>query len=232
MKKCHLKKIPPYVPFDCRTPILQYSLEGYFIKEWDSIINARNYYNNTSIEDVCLGKTLTAGGYQWKYKLDDNFPMNIGSAESKHKKKKHVFVYDIDGNFINDYYGISTAFHELNISSKSMCISSCYKDITRNLAYGYRWTETYYEKLPPLKLPKSNRPVAQINENTKEIIDIFPSIKDAAKTVDACFSSIRGCCDHKKKRIKGYQWEYIENISEDMINDETILEKYKLFSIR
>lgn len=224
------KQIPPYVPYNCKTPVLQYSLEGDFIKEWNSIVSANNYYNVTSIENVCLGKTLTAGGYQWKYKLDDSFPKNIGSAGSKHKKKKHIFVYDIDGNFINDYYGISTAFRDLEINSKTRPnLAPCYKDITRNLSYGYRWTETYYEKLPPLKLPKNNRPVVQIDEITKEIINIFPSTTDAAKTVDVYSTSIRACCDHKKKRIKGYQWEYIENISEDMINDETILEKYKLF---
>lgn len=49
--------------------ILQYDLEGKFIKEWGSIIEASNYYN-TTINNIwsCLNKkSKTAKGFIWLY---------------------------------------------------------------------------------------------------------------------------------------------------------------------
>ena len=54
--------------------ILQYDLNGNFIKEWDSIenilkeIDSDNHYN---IIDVCNGKGKSFKGFQWRWKGDD-----------------------------------------------------------------------------------------------------------------------------------------------------------------
>jgi hypothetical protein len=47
--------------------IIQYDLEGNFIKEWSSIKEA-SYIHKGSIRDCCIGRQKTAGGYIWKYK--------------------------------------------------------------------------------------------------------------------------------------------------------------------
>ena len=52
-------------------PIFQYDLEGNFIKEWSSIIEAAKYLNKkegTSISHCLRGKSKKAYGYKWKYK--------------------------------------------------------------------------------------------------------------------------------------------------------------------
>lgn len=55
-------------------PIIQYDLEGNFIKEWNKISEALNFLNkhknDSSITACCKGKQLTAYGYKWKYKED------------------------------------------------------------------------------------------------------------------------------------------------------------------
>jgi hypothetical protein len=48
-------------------PILQYDLEGNFIKEWPSTTEAKKHHKG-DIGACCLGKQKTAGGYIWKYK--------------------------------------------------------------------------------------------------------------------------------------------------------------------
>ena len=47
-------------------PILQYDLEGNFIKEWKSIKEAKQIYK--SIPEMLAGRQKTAGGFIWKYK--------------------------------------------------------------------------------------------------------------------------------------------------------------------
>ena len=51
-------------------PILQYSLSGEFIREWDSGKSASEELNINSghISECCKGKLKTCGGFIWKYK--------------------------------------------------------------------------------------------------------------------------------------------------------------------
>jgi hypothetical protein len=46
----------------------QFDLQGNFIKSWNCIINAKTELNIFHIDQVCLGKRKSAGGYIWKYK--------------------------------------------------------------------------------------------------------------------------------------------------------------------
>lgn len=51
--------------------VLQYSLDGKFIREWSSAIEAARGLRmkiNAGIGEVCKGKKKTAGGFIWKYK--------------------------------------------------------------------------------------------------------------------------------------------------------------------
>lgn len=50
--------------------ILQYTIEGEFVSEYQSMSEASRLTNTTinSISECCLGKRKTAGGFIWKYK--------------------------------------------------------------------------------------------------------------------------------------------------------------------
>ena len=50
------------------TPILQYDIDGNFIKEWKSIKQAKIETGLKTIGDYLLGRTKSCGGYIWKYK--------------------------------------------------------------------------------------------------------------------------------------------------------------------
>lgn len=49
-------------------PILQYDLNGNFIKEWPSISEARKHISKGDIRACLEGKTKTAGSFVWKNK--------------------------------------------------------------------------------------------------------------------------------------------------------------------
>lgn len=59
-----------YNRIDLSIPILQYSAEGQFIKEWPSAIEIKRQLkiNDSYIALCCKGKFKTAKGYIWKYK--------------------------------------------------------------------------------------------------------------------------------------------------------------------
>lgn len=50
--------------------IIQITVDGNFIKEWDSITEAQKYYNINNVATVCRGRQKTAGGFKWMYKKD------------------------------------------------------------------------------------------------------------------------------------------------------------------
>lgn len=50
-------------------PIIQFSIDGEFIKKWDSAANVQRELGINNISNVCKGnrRYKTAGGYIWKY---------------------------------------------------------------------------------------------------------------------------------------------------------------------
>ena len=55
-------------PGSVRKAVLQYSLEGEFIQEWNNAYSAGRKLKISGIGEVCKGKQKSAGGYIWKYK--------------------------------------------------------------------------------------------------------------------------------------------------------------------
>ena len=55
-----------------KKPVLQYTLDGEFIKEWDSLMQIERTlgYYNSNISACCKGKLKTCHGFLWRYKSD------------------------------------------------------------------------------------------------------------------------------------------------------------------
>jgi hypothetical protein len=51
-----------------KIPIIQYTLDGEFIRIWDSITQAEQELNLSHISDCCKNKRNKCGGYIWRYK--------------------------------------------------------------------------------------------------------------------------------------------------------------------
>lgn len=103
-------------------PVYQYSIEGKFIKKWNSILEASQKLNITksSISYCSLNKPNynTAGGFIWKREYKDNITKSINGNSKKIKK------IDKENNIVCIYDSINEAALKDNVS-KNKIIYSC-----------------------------------------------------------------------------------------------------------
>ena len=219
-----LKQIEPYIEYDCRVPVMQYDIYGNFIKEWNSLKDASKYYHTYMISNACRKKAPTAVGYQWKYKTDNSKIVDI----SGNIRKRIVYVYDIDGNFIGKFDSITNAAKQLNINvkRKGIDISSCYNDIHRNYSHGYRWCDKYYDHLPALYSTTCSKIVVQIDGDSNKIINIFPKIKSATEHTSESYTTITKSCNNGTKTKRNYYWKFLNDVKDPKFINEEIKEKY------
>lgn len=119
-------------------PVLQYSLEGEFIKKWDSYQDAADYYDISrgDISNCVLGHARSIGGFMWR-PLYDKIPMKIDPyVDGRNAPRKQIVQCDLDGNEIKTWKGVVVAATELNLSQSH--ISSCLSGRGKT-AGGYTW---------------------------------------------------------------------------------------------
>lgn len=132
--------------------VLQYDLEGNFIKEYKTAKEAENKTGvlRSGICNSAKGNVNKAGGYIWLYsndiedkykKLDDDVVLKRNSFKFNQKsitwKKKKVNQYDLDGNYIKTFESITDAQIICNRSNCSGISAVCRGE--RKSAYGYIW---------------------------------------------------------------------------------------------
>lgn len=133
-------------PFKCdrgsnRLKINQYSLEGRFIKTWESMADAESKTGilNSKIAMACMGKRLSTGGYQWRYYKGSTDNISIVEQYNNRGESKRVNQYTKDGDFIRTYNSINDAAKHIGISRPS--ISNALSGRAKTSG-GFKWS--YY----------------------------------------------------------------------------------------
>lgn len=116
------------------------------------------------------------------------------------------------------------------MSRKGIDISSCYSDIRRNCSHGYRWCNTYHEKLPPLLGGTSSKMVVQLDGDSNKILNIFHKIKEATEATGECHSTITKSCKRKTRTKRNYNWRFLEDIQNYEFQNEEVKEKFILYT--
>lgn len=126
--------------------IEQYSLDGKFIRSYESISDAIRMLkkenpkvHTVNISYACKHKITTAYNYIWKYSNDlISIEELVALANTKtHHCNRPVNQYDINGNFIQTFSTIKEAQIATNLKSSSSIINVCKgKSLT---AGGYIW---------------------------------------------------------------------------------------------
>lgn len=98
--------------------VLQYSLNGEFLKEWDCLSDAQEHYKNSHIGDCCLGKRGQASNCMWKYKSGENYPRIIPPFKKQRVRK--IALIDKDDNVLKIFDSIKQAAIELNINYSTL----------------------------------------------------------------------------------------------------------------
>lgn len=107
-------------------PVLQYDLDGNFISEYNSTINASiavtgKKINHSNITQAAKGFSQKAHGFMWKYKESENYPLHIQPYLDPHAKV--VYHYSKDGVLMKKYRGAVEAARILGISRKTINLS-------------------------------------------------------------------------------------------------------------
>lgn len=128
-----------YIPEDHHIPILQFSMNGEFIKEWESVSHVSKAFGKKvcHITSCCRGKLHSCMGYIWRYKDKSYFDRSDNLVGAKgHQFKKPVIQMDLNGNTIKRYECAKDAETEtgVNNSKISMCCNG-----KRKSSGGFRW---------------------------------------------------------------------------------------------
>jgi group I intron endonuclease len=116
-----------------KQPILQYNLEGNFIKEWPSTNDAINQLNLSTIGQNITGEVNYSGNFIFRKKLEEDFPKHI--IISAHLNGKYQIIQkDLNGVFIKEYPNVKQAILETQITSIYKCLRG--KNKTSG---GYLW---------------------------------------------------------------------------------------------
>ena len=182
--------------------VLQFDLKGELVKQWISVKEPSDFYQNTNIASCCRGEAVTACGFIWRYK--DEF-IDIDLNKLNYQKRK-ISQYDLQGNFIRYFDSIKEAslngFNEGNI--QDCCVGRL------KSSKGFIWR--YSEDSPPEKYKsKTIKSVLQFTLSG-EFIKEWDSISIASKELKIGGNSIVTCCKGKYKSAGGYIWKYKDNI--------------------
>ena len=125
--------IDPVKINDRRIKIYQYSLDGTYIKTWDSVsqINRELGYSTSNIGKCCKGKIYSAYGYRWLKDKKDNLKVYI----NPHCRK--IVQFDMNMNYIKIWNSIIDASNELDVKYNN--IQNCCERKSKQSKTGYLW---------------------------------------------------------------------------------------------
>lgn len=178
--------------------IAQYSIEGKFIRVWDSIVEAETELNLNSISNCILGVTRYAGDYQWRY-----YTGNEDDIEATETKEKTVYQFDLQGNLLKTWKSASEACKIFpNPYSARAAINNCVNKKTHQ-SFGYYWSYKNKFEYHPV-----GTAVAKYSDDGT-FIESYSTIKEAAAANNINTpTNICHAISGKQKRCGGFRWRY------------------------
>lgn len=135
------------------------------------------------------------------------FQYNLNYSDVSAWKRKPVYQYDLDGNFIKKFKCGNQAEQELGFS----IVHAIYYS-KRGYAHGFFFSLELHTKEYWNKVTKENkgrtRRVAQYDDNDNEIAR-FNTVTEAAKAMNVTISCISNCCRGKSIHASGYKWRFL-----------------------
>ena len=125
----------------CSKPILQYDLQGNFIKKWGSQVEAAKYYNcdSCAISNCAVGHSKSYKGFIWRFP-NGEIHSKI-EVEHHHLSPRIIQQYSLNDELLKEWNGYKELFAE-HPEYKAPSISACCHG-TQKSAYGYKWKSTF-----------------------------------------------------------------------------------------
>ena len=204
-----------------KTAILQYDLEGNFLREYKSL-NAAS--DSIGIVPNAIGQNLnsftkSAGGFQWCFKTKkqqnkiepyviDNNGLPIGQ-------------YDLNGRLISSYESLLETERKTGHSEGSIRAAMNRGTKIRGTSFFFIQFNKHQE-IPKFVNPYTNPihafsiPIVQISADGKYFINKFQSVTEAAKYLNKNTGGISSACKGKRKTAYGYMWKYLSNYKNNL----------------
>ena len=118
--------------------ILQYDLDGNFVQEWNS---AKDVEQQTGIKACNIALVLKqtryqTGGYIFKYKMSDSYPLSIEVNHSK-TQKQIIIKYTLDGEIINKFDSINDAAKDCGVGRD--CLRQYIDGKNNHIYRNFKW---------------------------------------------------------------------------------------------
>ena len=218
-------------------PILQYDMDGFFIKKWDNTKEIVKEFNcsSSTITKCCRRVAKKSLGYIWRY-YEEKFPLKLDVNLTNTEKlvsnsyntrtvtngvvTKTVLQYNLKGEYLNEYNSIEEAVkcnEKTNRTSLSACCSGKFKT-----SGGFIWRYKLDENFPSIievgniteqdiirstLNKKREKPVDQFDLEGN-LLKQFKSMSEAVIELNICRTGIYQCCTGKLKTYKKYIWKY------------------------
>lgn len=145
-------------------PIIQYDINGNFIKEWVSIREAARQVNCSKSTIYCSLNTKhkTAIGFYWRFKIGNDFPLIITPAKRKYTSKPII------GTFKN---GDKKKWDSIRIAGKELSLNESV--ISQYIRLKKPYNGIIFEK--DLSSPRWQQPFGKLNQKLVNYSYINPS---------------------------------------------------------
>ena len=201
-----------------QTPsILQYDIDGNFIREFSTIEEASEISktHKTSIVLCLQGKRTQAGNYLWRYK-EGEVLTQIDIPKISYVDSTPVLMFDDKENVLQEFSSIKEAAEFIGISQS--CISQCVRGTLKSCG-GYIWRYKNYCRKPldvklldvpfPTKIFSSKVRVLQYNLEG-QFVEEYESMTEASKATGISLPHIAQCTYGERDSAGNYMWKIKE----------------------
>lgn len=179
--------------------IAQYTLDGKFIRYWDSISEASNALGLTAIHSCVTGRSKYCGKWLWKYAIDKSPIPPIKTKELT------VYQFDLSGNLLKVWKSVSEASKNFdNQNAARSNIRNCCIGVNTQ-SYGYYWSYKHIFNFDAKRSLRNATPVACYTD-AGIFVKSYSSINEAAKELNINSGGISAAISGKAKHCKGYRW--------------------------
>lgn len=100
--------------------ILQYDLDGVFLREFKSETEALKSLGKLTSRVTSLWQRDSLYGYMWKLKESEEYPLQISPYSKTPNHCKKIFTFNDKNEFLQKYNSIKEASLDLNVSCKTI----------------------------------------------------------------------------------------------------------------
>lgn len=196
-----------------KRPVVQYSMYGDKIAQYDSVDELKAYLNKqcvSSIYSCCYGEIKYAYGFVWRYQDDDLYkhpmptPKEISEATIRVRSLGKIKQYSLCGELLCVHNSITDAIDSTGLN-RCQIIGSCSGNKVTGGNFIWRFEDNEFNSL------KSNRDkFKQVFQYDKQytLINTYCSTRDAARLTGVNRTSIGNVCRGKQRYAGGFIWSY------------------------